>query len=274
MTEEKIICNQCNKDLAIKFIELKNLVFCSNRCLEAFKDSMGEKKFYREYGDAFLPGEGKGWVPVQSNEYIQMCMKCPAKLTEVCQNELDISGVYHDDVAESETLHWCCHARFILSCAFSDGTVSYELVNKIQSHAEALTKKFGYKGVTTITLNMAFADLINNFEYKKIAENPPKTKQLDMSHFGACLLCNPEFGKECEVQANAEFKLTDKAKAQVKNIWCAHAVQVLADMLIDRDNGEDLIKKIIPLAEKTAEEKGHHGVIVRDLFIALGRGLT
>jgi hypothetical protein len=271
--EERILCSQCGKDLAMKFIELKDLVFCSNQCLEAFKNSMGEKKFYREYGDVFLPGEGKGWVPVQSNEFIQMCIRCPAKMTEVCQSELEISGVFHDAVAESETIRWCCHARFILSCAFSDGTVPYELVKKIQSHAEGLTKTFGLIGVTTITLNMTFADLARKFNYQRLPERLPEIKPLNMSHFGACLLCDPAFGKQCEAQANEEFKLTDRAKAQVKNLWCAHAVQCLADVLIDRENGEDLVRKIIPLAEKVAEEKGHPGVIVRDYFIAMGRSI-
>jgi hypothetical protein len=84
MEEETIICSRCQKDLAMKFIELKDLVFCSNQCLETFKEGIGDKKFYREYGDAFQPGEGKGWVPAQSNEYVQMCVRCPAKLAEVC----------------------------------------------------------------------------------------------------------------------------------------------------------------------------------------------
>jgi hypothetical protein len=176
-------------------------------------------------------------------------------------------------VVETETMQWCCHARFILSCAFSDGTVPYALVKKIQSHAEDLTKKIGYRGVTTITLNMTFADLLKNFDYQRLPENLPELKPLNMSHFGACLLCNPDFGKECEVQANEEFKLVDKVKENIENLWCGHAVHVLADMLIDRGNGEDLIRKIIPLAEKVAEEKGHPGVITRDIFIALGRSL-
>ncbi len=68
MTEEKIVCSECNEELVMKFIELKDLVFCSNRCLERYKDTMGQKKFYRVYGDVFASGEGKGWVPKHSNE--------------------------------------------------------------------------------------------------------------------------------------------------------------------------------------------------------------
>ena len=54
-------------------------------------------------------------------------------------------------------------------------------------------------------------------------------------------------------------------------LWCAHTVQSLAEILIDRENGEEIIDKIIPFAEKVAVEKGHPGVITRDLFIAMGR---
>jgi hypothetical protein len=50
-----------------------------------------------------------------------------------------------------------------------------------------------------------------------------------------------------------------------------NTVNVLADILIDRENGEELAGKVIPVAEKVAQEKKHPGVITRDLFIALGR---
>ena len=59
MTDEKIICSQCNKELAMKFIEVKELVFCSNQCIEQFLNTMGQKQFYRKYGDVFLPSKGK-----------------------------------------------------------------------------------------------------------------------------------------------------------------------------------------------------------------------
>jgi hypothetical protein len=45
-------------------------------------------------------------------------------------------------------------------------------------------------------------------------------------------------------------------------------------MLIDRESGQELlVNKVIPFADKVAEEKGHPGVITRDLFISLGRML-
>jgi hypothetical protein len=37
--------------------------------------------------------------------------------------------------------------------------------------------------------------------------------------------------------------------------------------------GEELIDRIISLAEQVAKEKGHPGVITRDLFVALGRSV-
>ncbi len=54
MAEEKILCSQCNKELAMKFIEVKELVFCSNQCIEQFLNTMGQKQFYRKYGDVFF----------------------------------------------------------------------------------------------------------------------------------------------------------------------------------------------------------------------------
>jgi hypothetical protein len=47
MTEEKILCHQCGKDLVMKFIELKDLVFCSSSCFENFKTSMSRKDLGR-----------------------------------------------------------------------------------------------------------------------------------------------------------------------------------------------------------------------------------
>jgi hypothetical protein len=243
MAEEQILCHQCGKDLVMKFIEVKDLVFCSNQCIEQFIN--------------FLPGEGKGWVPRYANDYVMMCTRCPKKLYEVCQEEMGISGACHDILAESEARHWCCHARFCLSSACSD--------------AEKKSEKQEMRGVTTVALSQSFADLLKNFDYQRLPENPPEVKQIDMSHVGACLLCDEAFGRQCESQVEREFQLLDKAKSLVQNLWCGHTVNVLADILIDRENGEELAGKVIPVAEKVAQEKKHPGVITRDLFIALGR---
>jgi hypothetical protein len=148
--------------------------------------------------------------------------------------------------------------------------------NIIISRSEELARKEGIRGVTPINTSNAFADLGINYEYKKEEENPPETKELEMSHAAACLLCNPDFAKECEVQVEKEFKLVGKVKEQVKGrgLWCSHVVQSLAEILIEREDGEECIKRIIPLAQKISEEKGHPGVITRDLFIAMGRTIN
>ena len=91
MSEDTILCHQCGKDLVMKFIELKDLVFCSSTCFENFKNKMSRKDFFKNYGEAFKPDEQK-WVPKYSNYYIKMCGYCPPKLAEACRAELDISA--------------------------------------------------------------------------------------------------------------------------------------------------------------------------------------
>jgi Zn-dependent metalloprotease len=158
----------------------------------------------------------------------------------------------------------------------SDGTVNFDVGKKVQKRAEEITRKQGIKVVTTINTTNAFADLAKDFTYKKLQENPPQPKELEMSHAAACLLCNPDFAKQCEVQVVKEFEAAEIVKQHLKGkgLWCAHTVQALADVLIERDNSEELIDEIIPLVEKVAQEKGHPGVITRDLFVALGRAAS
>lgn len=272
MTEENILCSQCNKDLVMKFIELKDLVFCSNQCLDTYITTMGQKKFFREYGDVFVPGEGKGWVPKYANDYIMMCARCAKKVSDVCHANTQVSAAYHDILGDSEEYRWCCHARFCLSAALSDGTVPMETARTVQRYAENKAREEGLRGVTTVIISQSFADLVHDTDYKNLPEHPPETQELDMSHFGACLLCDEGFGRQCEEQVEREFQLLERAKGLVNNkLWCGHTVNVIADVLMDRENGEDLAKKIIRYADQVAAEKGHPGVITRDLFIAMGR---
>ena len=84
MSDDQILCHQCGKDLVMKFIELKDLVFCSTSCFEKFRNSMSRRDFFKRYGDSFSPDE-QHWVPKYSNDYVKMCGYCPAKLSEACR---------------------------------------------------------------------------------------------------------------------------------------------------------------------------------------------
>ena len=57
MSDDTILCHHCGKDLVMKFIELKDLVFCSTACFETIRNSMSRKEFFKEYGEAFKPDE-------------------------------------------------------------------------------------------------------------------------------------------------------------------------------------------------------------------------
>jgi hypothetical protein len=170
-------------------------------------------------------------------------------------------------------MHWCCHGHFNLSASLSDGTVSLDTAQKVQRHAEKLAKEYGHKGVTVVTLTIAFADLLKNLDYEKRIGTPPEIDVPEMSHAAACLLCNPDFGKQCEVQVEEEFRLVEKVKPRVKNLWCQHCIQALAHLMINRkeEEGIKLVDSAVVLAEKVADERGHKGVVTADLFVALGR---
>jgi len=54
MTEENLLCSECKRVLVLKLIELKDLIFCSNKCFEKYVNKMGQKNFQRKYGSVFL----------------------------------------------------------------------------------------------------------------------------------------------------------------------------------------------------------------------------
>jgi hypothetical protein len=97
-----------------------------------------------------------------------------------------------------------------------------------------------------------------------------------MSHAAACLLCNPEFGTQCEEQVEEEFRLVGKVKSRLKKLWCQHCMQALSHLLMHRSEevGFALVDKVSALAEKVAVERGHAGVVTADLFVALGRTVS
>ncbi len=271
MSDDEILCHQCGKDLVMKYIELKELVFCSTSCFEQFRNSMSRRDFSSATATA-QPRRAALGVPKYSNDYVKMCGYCPARLSEACRKRADLSGVYHDEFSESSSIHWCCHALFVLSSSLSDGTVPYATTRrKSNSIAEELTRKAGIKGVTPVIVSNAFADLAGNFEYKKLPEHLPEVKTLGMSHAAACLLCSPDFARQCEAQVEKEFKLAEDAKKQLHGLWCAHTVQSLAEIFIDRENGVELIGRTAPLAEQVARERAIP-VSSREIYLlALGR---
>jgi hypothetical protein len=271
MVEETITCSNCEKELVMKFVEIKDLIFCSNQCLDTYIKTFGQKKFNVQYSDYFVSGEAAGWVPKYANDYMQMCIPCRKGLADACHGELEIGSVYHDALAEHEEYHWCCHARYCLSASLSDGTVPFDAGLRIQRYAEGKAKEQGIRGVTTILLSQSFADLATDFSYHPMQENPPKIVDVNMSHLGACLLCNESFGRQCEAQVEREFGLVEQVKPLLDKQWCSHTVCSLADMLIDRAGGEELLKKIIPYTDQVAQENGNPGVTTRVLFISLGR---
>jgi hypothetical protein len=54
MVEETIICSECKRMLVLKFIEVKELAFCSNRCFGDYINKMGQENFQRQYGNIFM----------------------------------------------------------------------------------------------------------------------------------------------------------------------------------------------------------------------------
>jgi len=270
--EEKIICAQCGKDLIMHVLPINDIDFCSSWCLELYKREKGDRKFFLEFKKA-MAEMGDRWVPKGADEYVRMCGACHKDTFEACHAIMDLSGSMIHQLAETEQMHWCCHGHFNLSASLSDGTVSLTTARKVQRHAEKLAKEFGHKGVTVVTLTVALADLAKNFDYENRTGTPPEIDIPEMSHAAACLLCDPDFGRQCEVQVEEEFRLVEKVKPRVENLWCKHCIQALAQLMMNRkeEEGFKLVDTAIELAEKVAEERGHKGVVTADLFVALGR---
>lgn len=273
--EEVITCSQCGKKLIMHILPIKELDFCSSWCLEKYKREKGDRKFFAELRSA-LKEMGDRWVPKYADEYMRMCTACNKKLFEDCHSILDLAGSMVNTLTETEGIHWCCHAHFNLSASLSDGSIPLETALKVQKHAEDLARKYKHKGVTPITLDIAFSELAQNFTYEKKSGTPPELNIPEMSHAAACLLCNPEFGAQCEEQVEEEFRLVGKAKERLKNLWCQHCIQALSHLLMNRseEEGLQLVDKVAALAEKAAEERGHAGVVTADLFVALGRTIS
>ncbi len=272
--EEEITCTQCGKELAMQMLSVKDKEFCSSWCLEKYKREKGDRKFFAELREA-MQEMGDRWVPKYADEYVRMCGACNKYVFENCHDIIDLAGSMVNTLTETEEIHWCCHAHFNLSASLSDGTVSLETAQKVQRRAEELARKYGHKGVTPITLDIAFAELGENYAYEKLTGTPPEIDVPEMSHAAACLLCSPEFGRQCEVQVEEEFRLVEKVKPRLEGKWCQHCIQALSHLLMDCDETQGLqrIDRVAALARKVADERGHVGVVTPDLFVALGRTL-
>jgi hypothetical protein len=206
--------------------------------------------------------------------YISLCRQCDPNLKKLCRSAPPDMGVYNYLYEDKETMPWCCHAENNINGALSDGSVKPETIHKVVSTAEKFAKELGMIGVTTVTLDLAFAELANNFEYQKFEGKPPKRAEpLDHTHLDACINCDPEFAAQCRTQADQKDTkgLVDIARKYTTGIWCGHAVEALASLMLNKKFDEAKVEKLASLAKKISEDDNFPGVWVRHLFIALGR---
>ena len=290
-------CVTCNKPIVIKdAMELNEKYFCSSTCLGKYRDKIGERQFDKESLATFEKKKATGWIPERALKYIHMCQTCNKKLRETCKSLEAVSGVSRFILAKSEKIPWCCHARFNLSSALSDGTVPLSKVLKIQALAEELAsskakveamikpetlkkkmlKEEGLSGVTTVMLDAALGELATNFGYKKLDGTPPKVEGESMFHYAACLECDPVFGAECEEQAVEKEinECVEKVSKLTKSLWCQHALHALSALMLNKNVDDGRITNLISLSEKVSQEKNHPGVTTSDLFISMGRAIV
>ena len=290
-------CVICKKQIVIKdAMELNEKYFCSSTCLGKYRENIGEREFDKESLATFEKKKSSGWIPERALKYIHMCQTCNKKLRETCKSLEAVSGVSRFVIAKTEKIPWCCHARFNLSSTLADGTVPLEKVLKVQAFAEELAsnkskveatvkpptlkkkmlKEVNLSGVTTVMLDVAFAELAKNTEYKKVDGISPKVEGEAMFHYAACLECDPVFGAECEEQAveKETNDCVDKVSKMTKSLWCQHALHALSALMLNKNIDDTRIIKLISMAENVANEKKHVGVTTSDLFISMGRSIA
>ena len=287
-------CSICGQSTSYP-IELNEKLYCSSSCISKYREDVGERQFEKDSIATFEKKRDSGWIPERALMYINMCQRCNKKLKEMCKGNQYVSGMNREKLRQTETVPWCCHARFNLSSSLSDGTVPLESAQKIQSMAEelvknprkseeivgpeALRKKMsnpgGLKGVTTTILDIAAAEMAQNPEYKPMKDKTPKEKGEIMIHYAACLECDPVFGAECEEQA-VEKELNeclDVVGKLIKKRWCEHTQHALSALLLNKNMTHEKLQKIIDAAEQIITEKDDPGINTRHLFIALGRAV-
>jgi hypothetical protein len=276
-------------------IELNEKPYCSSTCLSKYREEAGERQFEKDSLATFDKKRESGWIPERALMYINMCQRCGKNMKGMCKDNQYISGMNREKLRQSETVPWCCHARFNLSSSLSDGTVPLEAARKIQSMAEEMVKNpkrceevvgpetlrtkmakpGGLKGVTTTILDIAAAEMAQHPEYKFIEDKTPKETGEIMIHYAACLECDPVFGAECEEQAVEKElnKCLDVVGKMTKVRWCEHTQHALSALLLNKNMPPEKLQTIIDSAEKIIKEKNDPGLNTRHLFIALGRAV-
>jgi hypothetical protein len=292
MTEKCVVCDQTTNYP----IELNEKLYCSSTCISNYREEVGEHQFEKDSLATFDKKRETGWIPERALMYINMCQRCGKKMKEMCKGNQYISGMNREKLRETETVPWCCHARFNLSSSLSDGTVSLETARKIQAMAEeivkdpkkceetvgpeTLRKKMakpgGLKGVTTTIIDIAAAETAKNPDYKPMEDKTPKEQGEIMIHYAACLECDPVFGAECEEQAVEKElnKCLDEVGKMTKERWCEHTLHALSALLLNKNMTHEKLQKIVDSAEQIVKEKGDPGINTRHLFIALGRAVA
>ena len=211
----------------------------------------------------------------------------------MCRANQFVSGKNRETLRRTETVPWCCHARFNLSSSLADGSVSLEAAKKIQSMAEELVanpkkceeivgpetlrrkmaKPGGLKGVTTTILDIAAAEMAKNPDYTPMVNTAPREQGEIMIHYAACLECDPIFGAECEEQAVEKElnKCLDTVNQMTTKRWCEHTLHALSALLLNKNMTGEKLGKIIHSAEQIITELNDPGINTFHLFIALGR---
>lgn len=276
-------------------MELNEQLFCSSTCLSRYREKVGERQYEKDSIATFEKKRSTGWIPERALMYISMCQRCNKTMKEMCKANQYVSGKNRETLRKTETVPWCCHARFNLSSALSDGSVPLEAARKIQSMAEELVKNpkkcegivgpetlrkkmaktGGLKGVTTTILDIAAAEMAKNPDYTPTINKTPKEEGEIMIHYAACLECDPVFGAECEEQAVEKElnKCLDEVKQMTSERWCEHTLHALSALLLNRNMSREKLKKIVRSAEQIIKEMNDPGINTRHLFIALGRAV-
>ncbi len=186
---------------------------------------------------------------------------------------------------ESKSSHWCPHATALLSSALTDGTVPKETGLKIMESSEAIAKERGHYGVLSMDMFVAWGREAKHLDYEPMQGTVDRMPDHPMEHrkvlweeehkvHKSCFDCQVTFAKECETEWGKELEEVSWVGKQLKErgkMWCYHVHHSLGRALRAERFTKDKFFKVLDLAEKVAEERGHPGVAPRDFYIALGR---